>query len=177
MPRSVGHSALVTVHLLAGVTSALTALGCNTSGARLLPGQILEKISSTQLTATRFTTFRFEGPVQRPAMSEYPVVMWPDEGWKARTWSEPATPSELSALIGFLTEERDKYARSGKYGDEVRRIEAMIADLSEWPADSCLFSYLYKEKPGSDFRHGDWLFFFYLDGRAGTVTEITNAFR
>lgn len=164
---------------LVGAAIGLCLLAsCNTSGARVLPSQILRKVSSIQLTASRLTTFRYQPPLDSIELGEYPEVLLPAEGWKARRWTEPVTSAELAALIEFLDDEREKYANSGKYTDQVRRIDEMKASLAKGGRDSSFFSYLYKPRPsGPRVQYGDWLYFFYLDERTATVTELTNAFR
>jgi hypothetical protein len=161
--------------LVAGALSVLATAEC--AGPQLgPPGLKLRKVSSTRLPESRITMFRAEGTVDLDSLAEYPLVAW--ETWSRKTWSKDLTADEKRLLTEFLERERENYTWKGQYPSEVRRIDGILVDLSRWPLDSCRIAYLAHVRPGSPgYLYGTWVYFYYLDTRNHTLTEITNAFR
>lgn len=150
----------------------------STAPQLLPPEHALVKQSSTQVAAGRLTTYSVEGALDFDKLSTFPVSN--SQRWKVRRWTEEVTQKELASLAEFLSNERSKYATSGRYEPQVSIIDSIIAVLSTWPNNrESLVSYQYTgDRPGSaDYLYGEWLYLYYLDKESATITEITNAFR
>jgi len=112
------------------------------------------------------------------AITDYPTNPWRNEGWKVRKWDSDLSSEELSALIDFVSSEREKFADTDEHDGQVQALSRVLTDLSNWSSDDVAISYIYKSKPGSDdYKYGDWLYVYHFEAETGTVTEITNAFR
>lgn len=160
--------------------AALLACGCETTSPELLPARYrLVELSSTRVTASQLTTYSVDPRVDPRDLTGYPTNPWANDGWKRRGWTEEATPSELTSLLDFLASERRKYAHGAEHSEEVERIDNILNDMSGWPVSDLAVSYFYKKRPGTEGFTPEvhWLYVYFLDSDAATITAITNAFR